>query len=63
MRRGILDKHSLSRGELLHGPGLRRLFALNRDLLLPTLSLVAAYAWFTRAGAREGGSFWLPMPF
>ena len=32
----------------------RRLFALNRDLLLRTLSLVAAYAWFTRAGAREG---------
>ena len=48
------DKHPLSRGELLHGPGLRRLFALNRDLLLRTLSLVAAYAWFTRAGAREG---------
>src|ERR1700733_8734766 len=50
------DKHPLSRGELLHGPGLRRLFALNRDLLLRTLSLVAAYAWFTRAGAREGDS-------
>jgi MATE family multidrug resistance protein len=48
------DKRPLSRGELLDGPGLRRLFALNRDLLLRTLSLVAAYAWFTRAGAREG---------
>ena len=48
------DKHPLSWRELLHGPGLRRLFALNRDLLLRTLSLVAAYAWFTRAGAREG---------
>jgi multidrug resistance protein, MATE family len=48
------DKHPLSWGALLHGPGLRRLFALNRDLLLRTLSLVAAYAWFTRAGAREG---------
>jgi MATE family multidrug resistance protein len=40
--------------ELVHGPSLRRLFALNRDLLLRTLSLVAAYAWFTRSGAREG---------
>jgi MATE family multidrug resistance protein len=30
------------------------LFALNRDLLLRTLSLVAAYAWFTRSGARAG---------
>jgi MATE family multidrug resistance protein len=33
---------------------LRRLFALNRDILLRTLSLVAAYAWFTRTGARSG---------
>jgi MATE family multidrug resistance protein len=40
--------------ELLDGPSLRHLFALNRDLLLRTLSLVAAYGWFTRAGAREG---------
>jgi MATE family multidrug resistance protein len=40
--------------ELMHGPSLRHLFALNRDLLLRTLSLVAAYAWFTRTGAREG---------
>jgi MATE family multidrug resistance protein len=40
--------------ELSHGPSIRHLFALNRDLLLRTLSLVAAYAWFTRAGAREG---------
>ena len=40
--------------ELLHGPSLRHLFALNRDIFLRTLSLVAAYAWFTRTGAREG---------
>jgi MATE family multidrug resistance protein len=40
--------------ELFHGPSLRRLFALNRDILLRTLSLVAAYAWFTRTGARSG---------
>lgn len=40
--------------ELVHGPSLRHLFALNRDILLRTLSLVAAYAWFTRSGARAG---------
>lgn len=40
--------------DIVHGPSLRHLFALNRDLLLRTLSLVAACAWFTRAGAREG---------
>jgi MATE family multidrug resistance protein len=39
---------------LLHGPSLRRLFSLNRDILLRTLSLVAAYAWFTRTGAKQG---------
>jgi len=47
-------KEHLRWRELMHGPSLRHLFALNRDLLLRTLSLVAAYAWFTRAGAREG---------
>lgn len=40
--------------ELLHGPSLRHLFALNRDILIRTISLVAAYAWFTRSGARQG---------
>jgi len=39
---------------LTDGPSLRHLFALNRDILLRTLSLVAAYAWFTRTGARAG---------
>jgi MATE family multidrug resistance protein len=40
--------------ELLDAPSLRRLFALNRDIFLRTLGLVAAYAWFTRTGARQG---------
>jgi MATE family multidrug resistance protein len=40
--------------ELIDGARLRHLFALNRDILLRTLSLVAAYAWFTRTGARSG---------
>ena len=42
--------------ELIDGASLRRLFALNRDILLRTLSLVAAYAWFTRTGARSGNA-------
>jgi len=39
---------------LVHSPSLRHLFALNRDILLRTISLVAAYAWFTRTGAHAG---------
>jgi MATE family multidrug resistance protein len=42
--------------ELVDGGSLRRLFALNRDILLRTLSLVAAYVWFTRTGARSGNA-------
>ena len=42
--------------ELVDGASLRRLFALNRDILLRTLSLVAAYMWFTRTGARSGNA-------
>ncbi|HTJ30356.1 MAG TPA: MATE family efflux transporter, partial [Acidobacteriaceae bacterium] len=37
---------------ILHRESLKRLFALNRDILLRTLSLVAAYAIFARTGAR-----------
>ena len=40
--------------ELTHPEALLRLFGLNRDIFLRTLSLVAAYAWFTRTGARAG---------
>ena len=40
--------------ELADMPSLRKLVALNRDIFLRTLSLVAAYAWFTRAGAKSG---------
>jgi MATE family multidrug resistance protein len=42
--------------ELIDGASLRRLFALNRDILLRTLSLVGAYVWFTRTGARSGNA-------
>jgi len=50
---GVHPKH-LRWSQIMHGPSLRHLFALNRDILLRTLSLVAAYAWFTRTGARSG---------
>ena len=42
--------------ELIDAQSLRRLFALNRDILLRTLSLVAAYVWFTRTGARSSNA-------
>jgi MATE family multidrug resistance protein len=51
---GGVHPRRLRWSELLHGPSLRHLFALNRDILLRTISLVAAYAWFTRSGARMG---------
>jgi MATE family multidrug resistance protein len=50
---GVHPRH-LRWSEITHSPSLRHLFALNRDILLRTLSLVAAYAWFTRTGARSG---------
>lgn len=40
--------------ELIDSGRVRQLFVLNRDILLRTLSLVAAYFWFTRTGARAG---------
>jgi multidrug resistance protein, MATE family len=48
--------HHVRWSELVDGASLRRLFALNRDIFLRTLSLVAAYAWFTRTGARSGNA-------
>src|SRR3984957_12607396 len=42
--------------ELIDPQRMRRLFALNRDILLRTLSLVAAYVWFTRTGARSSNA-------
>jgi multidrug resistance protein, MATE family len=49
-----VEPRHLRWSEIIDGPSLRHLFALNRDILLRTLSLVAAYAWFTRTGARAG---------
>jgi multidrug resistance protein, MATE family len=48
--------HHVRWQRLIDPQSLRRLFALNRDIFLRTLSLVAAYAWFTRTGARAGNA-------
>ena len=42
--------------ELADVPSLKALFALNFDILVRTVSLVAAYGWFTRTGARAGAA-------
>ncbi|PCD02607.1 MATE family efflux transporter [Sphingomonas spermidinifaciens] len=45
------------RGEaarLFDRAALARLFAVNRDLMIRTLALLALFAWFTNAGARLG---------
>ena len=36
------------------GPAIRRLFAVNGDIFLRTLCLIACFAWFTHAGAGLG---------
>jgi MATE family multidrug resistance protein len=45
---------SWARSKLLDGARLRRLFAVNSDLLLRTLALMAAFAILTAIGARQG---------
>lgn len=42
--------------DLVALPALRRLFAVNRDLMLRTLALVVLFTWFFRAGARLGAT-------
>lgn len=49
-----LDWSLLRLNAVLHGAQLLHLFRLNRDILLRTLALVAAFAWFTRCGAQAG---------
>ena len=39
---------------ILHGPALRQLAVLNRDLFLRTLMVLTAFGWFAHAGARMG---------
>ncbi|MDE6269278.1 MAG: MATE family efflux transporter [Muribaculaceae bacterium] len=39
---------------IIAGEGLKRYFAINSDIFLRTLCLVAVTLWFTRSGARTG---------
>lgn len=41
-------------GELLDAPALRRMFGLSRDLMIRSLALMGAYAWFAAQGSRMG---------
>jgi MATE family multidrug resistance protein len=40
--------------EILDGPALGRLFAVNRDIFLRSFFLLICFAWFARSGAAEG---------
>jgi multidrug resistance protein, MATE family len=40
--------------ELFHGHALRRMFALSRDLMIRSIALMSAYAYFAAQGARMG---------
>lgn len=40
--------------DLWNREALRRLFAVNRDLMIRTVALLLLFAWFTNAGARLG---------
>jgi putative MATE family efflux protein len=51
-RFGHGKKPSLAR--ILHRPALMRLMTLNRDIMLRTLALLAAFSFFTRAGVQFG---------
>jgi multidrug resistance protein, MATE family len=44
----------LPAGTLADRSALVRLFAVNRDIMLRTLALLAMFTWFTNAGARLG---------
>jgi multidrug resistance protein, MATE family len=40
--------------DLLHGHALRRMFGLSRDLMIRSVALMTAYAYFAAQGARMG---------
>ncbi|MBB3990755.1 MATE family efflux transporter [Croceicoccus naphthovorans] len=44
------------RADLLDPEALRRLFAVNRDLMIRTIALLFAFTWLANAGARLGAT-------
>ena len=47
-------RFAISRARLLDPASLKRLFAVNRDIMLRTAALIAAFLFFTAQGARNG---------
>src|SRR5690606_7321962 len=42
------------RRDLFDRPALRRMFGLSRDLMIRSVALMGAYAWFAAQGSRMG---------
>jgi MATE family multidrug resistance protein len=40
--------------QLMDAPALKRMFVVNRDIMIRTLCLIFAFAWFTNEGAKSG---------
>lgn len=51
---GFRSSGALAMKRLLDPAALKRLLALNLDIMIRTVALLAAFAWFTRAGAQLG---------
>ncbi len=49
-----LGSFSVPRARLLDPASLKRLFAVNRDIMIRTAALIAAFLFFTAQGARAG---------
>ena len=47
-------RHAPARATILHRPAFMRLIALNRDIMIRSFALLAAFALFTRIGAQFG---------
>ncbi|MEZ5656534.1 MAG: MATE family efflux transporter [Sphingobium sp.] len=43
-----------ARTRLIDAEAMRRLFAVNSDIMIRTLALLSLFTWFTHAGARQG---------
>ena len=46
--------HKIAPGELLDAKALQRMFGLSRDLMIRSVALMSAYAWFAAQGSRMG---------
>ena len=51
---GATGLRGLSRAAIIAPAALRRLFAVNANIMIRTVALLALFGWFTNAGARLG---------